>query len=256
MARDEISESGKVCILDTAPCAITVETVIFVAGRVVRPHTAVRTLRTGGRRLRRNAILARERSLFPLNHPTGDAVAGVSRRVGFHVVCLGMDHQRRASVGEQRVRVGRGAKRDIIVGDLRLRLAVRSDRDVQHVAGVVALRILEAVLPGLRIEVAACRLEVWRIALRVLVEVNAMLAGRQAVEVELDLDSAADGLDFGGADAVSLSILEFDFDAFGGSRGRSGRQQSNGEGDSEQFGFHSGHYSAGAAWGQLVKCLG
>ncbi len=57
---------------------------------------------------------------------------------------------------------------------------------------------------------AARRLEVGRIALGVLMEVQRVFSGRQIPHVELDFYSLARRLDGGGADAVALGVLEFD----------------------------------------------
>ena len=60
------------------------------------------------------------------------------------------------------------------------------DGEVQHVAGVMAFGILESVLLAVGVEVRARGFEVGGIALGVLVEVDAVFAGREIVELELE----------------------------------------------------------------------
>src|SRR2546423_7657158 len=56
----------------------------------------------------------------------GDSIAGISGRVGLHVVGLGVDHERRAASGEHRMRVV-GGERDVRRDDRALGLAVGVD---------------------------------------------------------------------------------------------------------------------------------
>ena len=80
-------------------------------------------------------------------HTTGDAVPGVSGGIGFHVVGLCMDKQRRSPIAENGVAVI--SPIHVFVHDLCLRLALCVNGDILHVAGVVAFRILKPV-PRLR----------------------------------------------------------------------------------------------------------
>src|SRR5579883_1953077 len=80
-----------------------------------------------------------------------DAVARVARWIGLHVVRLGVDHQRRAAVGEDRIRAGSHIDVGVLHGDLRG--ALGADGEIGHVAGVVAFGILHTVLLAGGIEV-------------------------------------------------------------------------------------------------------
>jgi len=91
-----------------------------------------------------------------------------------------MQHERRA------VPVEEAAGLPLLEGhaprqELDLQLPVGGNDHVREIADVGALRVLEAVRRLLRIEVAARRRE-WRGALALLVDVEAMLAGRHVVE--------------------------------------------------------------------------
>src|SRR3954453_7699020 len=77
------------------------------------------------------------------------------------------------------------AKSDIFVHYLELGRALGVYGEIVHVAGMVALRILQAMLLTLRIEMRASGLEIRRITLRLLMEVQSMLSRRQAVEAQL-----------------------------------------------------------------------
>jgi len=117
------------------------------------------------------------------NHTTGDAVSRVSRRIALQVIGLGVNHQRRPAIAEQRMAVV--AERDVLVHDLELGCALSVYGEVVHVASMVAFRILQAMLFTLRIEVRAGGFEIRRIALWFLMKVQRVLSRRQAVEAEL-----------------------------------------------------------------------
>src|SRR5271165_1183127 len=144
------------------------------------------------------------------NHAAGDAVAGVARGIGLHVVGLGVNHERGASVGEQRISFRAHAQYDVGILNGGLGSAVGLHGEVGHVAVVVSGGIEEAVLLLVRIEVRAGRLEVGRIALGVLMEMQRVIAGRQALHIEFDLNAFTRRLDRGRADAVALGVLKCD----------------------------------------------
>ena len=145
--------------------------------------------------------------------PAGDAVAGASGGIGLHVVSFGVDDDGRASVGEQRMRsITEG---HVFVLYTRARFSLRIDGKVQHVAGVVAFRILESVLFAVGIEVRARRLEIGSIALWVLMEMDGVLAERKIVQLQLEGDTGSFWRKGDGADVFSLRILDRDF-GFGG----------------------------------------
>jgi hypothetical protein len=154
-----------------------------------------------------------------LDYAAGDAVASVACRIGLHVIRLGMDHQRSSAVAEQRVAVAASSQVHIGITDPDPRFAVLVHREVHHVPGVMAVRILKAVLFAIWIEVWPRRLEVWRIATGILMNVDRVFAWRKIMHAELDLNpTALRRLDGGRAYAFALRILQIDFDRSGRSR--------------------------------------
>src|SRR6478609_8312732 len=99
----------------------------------------------------------RGRCAAELDHAAGDAIAGVASRVGLVIVGLGVDHERRAVVVEQRVRLAL-LQRNRRVDDLDRKLAALRHIKVRHVAGM-ALAGQDAVLVVARIEMRAGGLE-------------------------------------------------------------------------------------------------
>jgi hypothetical protein len=67
--------------------------------------------------------------------------------------------------------------------------ALSIDHEVAHIPGVVAFWIIESVLLAFGIEMRTGGLEVWRIALGILVEVDGVLAGRQIMKIEFEADA-------------------------------------------------------------------
>src|ERR1019366_5851761 len=138
------------------------------------------------------------------DYGAGDAVTRVAGRIGLHVVSLGVNHQRSAAVGEQGVGFAAGSQHDRVILYRGLRGAVGLHREIGHVPGMMAAGIEHAVLLVVRIEMRTGRLEVGRIALGVLMEVQRVLAGRQVLYVELDFDAFARRVDSSRADAIAL----------------------------------------------------
>ena len=99
-----------------------------------------------------------------------------------------MNHQGCTPVAEQRVAVT--AKVYVLVGEGDLCRSVCRNGEVRHVSGMMAFRIGEAVFPALRIEVGAGGLEVGRIALGTLVDVDSVFTRRQILQVEMNLDTS------------------------------------------------------------------
>src|SRR5579863_10231088 len=93
----------------------------------------------------------------------------------------------------------------VFVDETAMGLAISVDGEVLHVTSVMTFRILESMLLVVGIEMRACRLEVGRIALRVLVNVNSMHAGRQIVQVDLEAGSSFVIPDQDRADRFALS---------------------------------------------------
>ena len=88
-----------------------------------------------------------------LDHATGNAVSSVPRRIGLHIVRLGMNHQGGATITEQRVAVV--PQGDIFVQHFELGAALRVHREIVHIAGMVAFGILQAMLFSIGIEMRA-----------------------------------------------------------------------------------------------------
>jgi len=118
------------------------------------------------------------------DYAAGDAVAGVAGGIGLHVVGFGVDHDRRAAVAKERV--GAVTEGYIFVFHGGIGFAFHVDSEVQHVAGVVAFGVLESVLLAFGIEMRARGLEVWPIALWILMKVDGMLARGEIVQVKLE----------------------------------------------------------------------
>ncbi len=157
------------------------------------------------------------------NHTAGDAVAGIARGVGLLVVGFGVHHESGASVAEQRMAVA--AERDVFILPLEMRFAVRAHREVGVVTGVVTFRILQSMLLPIGIEMASRGLEVRGVALRVLMKVDTMFAGRQIFEIDFHLNARGRFPKNGGAYNLALGIFELNQNL-----GRTGR----GERDHEQ----------------------
>ncbi len=155
------------------------------------------------------------------DHAAGDAIAGVARGVGLHVVGFGVDDDCSASIAEERVRAV--AESYVAVFQARVGFAFHIDDEVVHVAGVVAFGILQAVLLALGIEMRPRGLEVGSVALGVLMKMDGVLAGRKIVKVKLEAYARPVLRQEYGAHGFALSVLEFDF-GFGGT-GESENQQ-------------------------------
>ena len=123
-------------------------------------------------------------SLLFCDHATSNAIARVSGGVGFHVVSFGVNHQRSSTVAENGVVVIPPIH--VFVDDLRFRSAVCVHGEIWHIPGVMALGIFQSMLFVVRIEMCTGGFEVRWITLRILVDMDGMLAWRQIVQVELD----------------------------------------------------------------------
>jgi hypothetical protein len=135
----------------------------------------------------------------------GDAPGvGIAARLAF--VGAGVDDEAGAARLEERIgtaleRDERGAQRPLVG-------AVFADGDVREVAGVRPLRIEEAVLASIRIEVAAGGLEVAGGA-RELVDVDGVFPGLEAAEAKGDADAALVLGEERDAGEGSAGVLEF-----------------------------------------------
>ena len=70
------------------------------------------------------------------------------------------------------------AERDVFILRFEMRFSIRADREIGIVAVVVAFGILQSMLLAIGIEMGSRGLEVRGIALRVLMKVDGMYAGR------------------------------------------------------------------------------
>src|SRR6202451_1253874 len=144
----------------------------------------------------------------------------------------------------------------ILVGEADFRLSVGAYGEVGHVAGMVAIGVVEAVLLAVRIEMRACGLKVWRIAFRNLMEVNRVLARRQIFEVEVQTYSAS--LVFiqdDGAHTFALGIRHVNY-CFRGNRERESddaKRQAYGQYFVE---FHAGIIDRSHFRGKIFRCSG
>src|SRR5208282_4392458 len=153
-----------------------------------------------------NHGVPRNRAALLRNRAAGDAVASVSRRVRLLVVSLGVHHDGRASVAIQRMAVA--AEVDVFIFPLEMRFAVRPHREVGAIAGVVAFRILQSMLLPIGIEMPARGLEVRSLALRILMKVYGMFAGRQILEIDFHPDPRTRFPQNRGPHNLALSVLE------------------------------------------------
>jgi len=99
---------------------------------------------------------------------------------------------------------------DILIHDFRLGASVGFDQEILHIAGMWAIRILQAMLFVIRIEMGSCGLEVGRLALGVLMNMYGVLAGRKMLEIETDFDSGASTSYRSFPNAPALGVFEFD----------------------------------------------
>lgn len=135
-------------------------------------------------------------------------------------------------------RVGAIAQGYVFVFKRDVGLTCRADDNVLHVAGVVAVGILQSMLLVFRIEVRAGRLEVGSFALGVLMKVNAVLARRKVMQLNLEPNPCALLPQNNRADRFALSVFEFDF-SFGGAWERADGQDCNNRDGGKSWIFHA-----------------
>lgn len=141
-------------------------------------------------------------------HSAGNAIAGVSRGIGLHVVFFGMNDQRRSTIAEERMAIARVSQIDVGVSEFHGGFAVRVDGEVHHIPGVVALGILQAVFLAVRVKVRAGGLEVGTIALGVLVKMDAVYARRQIMQLYVEYHAFGSTLRQGnGSDAFAVGVF-------------------------------------------------
>jgi|SRR5208337_62567 len=158
-------------------------------------------------------------------YAAGDAVAGVTSGIGLHVVGFRVDNDRGAAVAEKRMRAV--AEGHVFVFHGGIGFAFHVNREVRHVAGVMAFGVVETVLLAVGIEMRAGGFEVWRIALGILMEVDGVLAGRQIVKMKLEGNTGSLLRESDRADGFALGVCEFDLLGFGRAAGKCENEQSN-----------------------------
>ena len=141
------------------------------------------------------------------NHPTRDAIAGVSGGVRLVIVGLGMNHNCSA-FAEKGMRAVLQCDVAILKMDL-LGRAIGAHGEVFHITGMVALGILESVLLSFWVEMSTRGFKVGAFALRNLMEMDGVLAGGQAMQIKSDRDSGASIPQDDIAYRVPLSVFEF-----------------------------------------------
>src|ERR1700733_3267264 len=84
----------------------------------------------------------------------------------------------------------------------------------RHIAGMRSLGVLGSMLLAVRIEMAAGGLEIRSIAFSVLMHMDCVLALREVLEIQLDLDSIARGRKCGRPRILAVAGLEVHFQTF------------------------------------------
>jgi len=126
--------------------------------------------------------------LLLLYDSAGDSVAGIAGWIGFHVIGLGVNYDSRSAVTEERVSIA--AEIYIFIRKPHFSLSVGAHCEVGHVTRMVAIGTVKAVLFAVRIKVRTRGFEIGRIAFRILVEVDCVLARRKIFEVKLQAHTA------------------------------------------------------------------
>src|SRR5690606_19283908 len=122
-----------------------------------------------------------------------------------------MDHQRRPVVVQQIALFAFG-QRDHVIGDVDGKAAVRIGSLVAHIAGVRTVGIVKAVLISGGVEMAAGRLEAGAdVAVAGLVDMEAMLSGRDALDGSGNGDTVGATGEREGAELLLLGVYERGF---------------------------------------------
>jgi len=151
-----------------------------------------------------------------------------------------VDYDRSAAIAEERV--GAVAERHIFILQFRIGLAFGVDGEVQHVAGMMALGVLQAVLLAVGIEMRAGRLEVGGVAFGVLMEVNGVFAGGKIVQAKLQAYTWPLLPECDRPNGLALGVFDFDL-GFGCAR-EGENDHCDGRGQrGEDYRFHAGDYS-------------
>src|SRR5262249_14764200 len=108
-----------------------------------------------------------------------------------------------------------------------------------HVARVRPFGVLESVLLSIWIEMTSSRFEVGRFTLRGLMNVNRVLARRQILQIQLDIQALLGWLQSSRSNALDFGIFQFDSGARRKQRKRAQQQRSS----DKCVLFHAAHYS-------------
>src|ERR1700722_11101622 len=124
-------------------------------------------------------------SVLLLDEAAGDATARIARGIGHQIVGLFMDYDRRAAVMKQRI--CSVAERHALSDERGAALSVGCDGEVGQIAEVRVRvhRVVDAVVRAGGIEMASGRGERRAFAFADSVDVNAVVAGRQAHDLYL-----------------------------------------------------------------------
>src|SRR5713226_2323471 len=136
------------------------------------------------------------------------------------------------------------AERDILTHGTEMCLAVRANREVGVVTGVMAFRIFQSMLLSVRVEMRPRRLEVGGVALRVLMKVDGMFAGGQILEIEFHPYSRSGFPQNRGAHNLALGVLELNQNLGRTRRCERDHEQSERE---QASGFHGEIITRGSA---------
>ena len=99
---------------------------------------------------------------------------------------------------------------DIFTHQAGLGRAVCLDRKILQITCVMPLWVVKAMLLALGVEVRPGRLEIWRFARRILMEVSDMFSGRKALQIQRDFDARALVHDRSGSDRLTLGVFNID----------------------------------------------
>ncbi len=149
------------------------------------------------------------------NRSACNAVAGVPRGIGLHVIGLGVNHNRGAAISEQGVAVV--AHIHGLVYERLLGGDTFCNGEIRHVPSVRALWVPQSMFLVVRIEVRACGLEVRHVAFWILMNMDGVLAGGEIIEIQPDLHTLLLRRQGCGAHTFAIPILQMDnfFAAFG-----------------------------------------
>src|SRR5258706_4855943 len=141
---------------------------------------------------------------LPLNDAACDSRPGVACGVGFIVVCLCVNHNRRTTFVKERVRAV--AEGNVRIQKRRLTGSAGLYLDVEQVSGVLTFGIVFSVLLRGWVEMRSCAREGRTFALASGMNVNAMRAGWQLRNLNVNANPAIGSADRRGTDILSPGV--------------------------------------------------